>query len=411
MPARANTLDDAWSNFDPRLPLESGSPFYVSRPGDPLSEFIHALLQEKQPPKYFFAGHRGSGKSTELNRLAESPAIQMRFLPVKFSVFEVCDVNNLSYVDVLLAIGAQMYVGGVSQGCTLDRNLVRELDGWKGQVVERLQAKGAVFEGGAGIDLSQFFLATLLKIKTEHSTRESIRQVIEPRLSELIEKINLIAAGIQASGKRQVLVIIDDLDKPPLEQARKLFYDAYAPMTQPACAIVYTVPVAILFSDAFMAIRESSVFLPNVKLHQQGQREQRAEAGYATMREFVLRRMDESLITRPALQSATRLSGGVFREMAYLMRTAITNARRRGATRVEQPDVAWAESQLRNPLMRLLSDEDFALLRRIRDENPHRLPDPAKHARLLHILAVLQYANAQEWFDVHPTLVEVLSEG
>lgn len=59
MPAKANTLDDAWSNFDPRLPLESGSPFYVSRPGDPLNEFIQALLQMR-PSQHTNEPVRGS---------------------------------------------------------------------------------------------------------------------------------------------------------------------------------------------------------------------------------------------------------------------------------------------------------------------------------------------------------------
>ncbi len=63
----AATLDDAWSNFDPQTPLPPGHPFYVERRENPLDELIWALRQQVgRAAKYFFAGHRGCGKSTEL---------------------------------------------------------------------------------------------------------------------------------------------------------------------------------------------------------------------------------------------------------------------------------------------------------------------------------------------------------
>jgi len=126
------------------------------------------------------------------------------------------------------------------------------------------------------------------------------------------------------------------------------------------------------------------------------------------MQSLVFSRMEESLIEPEALEAAITLSGGVFREMAFVMRTAISNALRREANKVGASDIAWAASQLRNPLLRLLSDEDFALLREVQDTNPLRLPEPEKNARLLHILAVLQYANGPDWFDVHPALKGIL---
>lgn len=58
----ANDLDLAWSNFDPFFPLPADCPFHVEREGKPLNKLIRALLREhRQPPKYFFSGHRGCG--------------------------------------------------------------------------------------------------------------------------------------------------------------------------------------------------------------------------------------------------------------------------------------------------------------------------------------------------------------
>lgn len=406
---RATDLDQAWSNFDPHEPLPSGSPFYVERQGNPIGALIRALLRRHlQPPKYFFSGHRGNGKSTELNRLVADPAIQEKFFPVKFSVRRLCDIFNLDYVDVLLAIGAQIFVQYTESGGRLPDALLRELDTWKGRTVERLTEKGAVFATGAGFDVKAFFLSALAKVQTEHSSREIIRQELEPRLSELIGKINDIVITIQSREKRQVLVVIDDLDKPPLKQARAIFHGAYSALVQPVCAIVYTVPVAIFFSKEFATIREHCFFLPNVKLHTKGEPEKRDSVGYATMREFVHRRMGESLIETEALQAAIGLSGGVFREMAFVMQLSASHAIERGSERIEIGDVRHAESRIRSDFRRILTEEDYELLREVKRTNEMRSVD--KLADLLHTLAVLEYTNDENWCDIHPSLRRLLGE-
>jgi len=106
----AEDLDLAWSNFDPFFTLPADCPFHVERAGKPLNKLIRTpLRQHRQPPKYFFSGHRGCCKSTELNRLAADDVIKKQFFIVKYSVKDVCDVNNLNYVDVLFSMGAQLY--------------------------------------------------------------------------------------------------------------------------------------------------------------------------------------------------------------------------------------------------------------------------------------------------------------
>ncbi len=406
---RATTLEDAWSRFDPHLPLPVGSPFYVERDDNPLGRLARALLLVRgSAPKYFFAGHRGSGKSTELNRLVADPQIQARYWPIKFSVRDECDLNDLGHVEVLLAIGAQIFHQYTEGGGTIKDDLLAELEAWKGRTVERLRGKGATFESGAGLDIGAFFLSALLKVKTEHVTREIVRQEIEPRLTELIGIINLISAEVLAQSGRQALVVVEDMDKPPLAIARQLFEEGYTNLTQPTCAIVYTVPVAIYFDPAFTQIRECSYFLPNVKLHEKGRRDEAHASGLRAMRALALARMDDALIDPDALDEAVRTSGGVFREMAHVVQRAIDNALARADDRVKVEDVAWAASQIRSGFRRLLADEDYRLLLDVRSSNEMRRP--GKLGPLFHLLAVLEYTNGENWCDVHPALDPLLDE-
>jgi len=405
---KAYNLDEAWSNFDPLTPLPTGSPFYVHRPGNPIRALGSALTRRHvEPPKFFFSGHRGSGKSTELNRLIGMPEIHEKFFPVYFSVRKVCDVYNVDYIDVLLAMGAQIFLQYVDTGGKLPDQLLKELENWKNATVEQFEEEGAVFATGAGFDLKAFFVSALAKIQTEHSTRKIIRKVLEPQLSDLIARINEIAISIQAATKRQVLVVIDDLDKPPLEQARRIFQDAYSAIVSPICAIVYTVPVALFYSKSFAAIREQCFFLPNVKIHHKGDPKSRDEEGYQVMREFIFKRLDESLIEPEALDAAVELSGGIFRELAFVMQLSISHALEHGTSRIEKEDVRQAETRIRSDFRRILTSRDYELLREVRDTNEMRNVDEL--GDLLHILAVMEYTNDENWCDVHPALRPLLA--
>jgi len=151
-------LEEAYSRFDPQSPLPVGSPFYVAREDNPLGRLTRKLLLSgPKNPKLFWAGHRGCGKSTELNQLVAREDIQKRFWPVKFSVRETSDFNDLTHIEVLLAIGGEIYRQYTETGQRLKDDLLQELNRWKDTTVTRLNQKGAAFESGAGFDIGAFF--------------------------------------------------------------------------------------------------------------------------------------------------------------------------------------------------------------------------------------------------------------
>jgi hypothetical protein len=201
---------------------------------------------------------------------------------------------------------------------------------------------------------------------------------------------------------KNVLVIIDDLDKPSLEQAKEIFYNNSTAITQPACYIVYTVPISIFFASEFTAIRESRFFLPNIKLHTKDDRNSLDEPGYALMREFVFRRMKKELIEPDALDLAIKMSGGVFREGARILQIAADSAIERERSRIVKDDVERAEREIRSDFKRILKSDDYDTLDEICENNEIRGIEKIGH--LLHNLSVLEYMNDETWCDIHPTL-------
>ncbi|MEA1894136.1 MAG: hypothetical protein U9N36_02835 [Euryarchaeota archaeon] len=334
---------------------------------------IRALLRtHRQPPKYFFFGHRGCGKSTELNRLAADEDIGQKFFVVKYSVRDVYDVNNLNYVDVLFSIGAQLYLQYEDSGRELRPELMADLEVWRSSIVERISEEERSFWTSIGGGVKGFFFTMLAKISVEDTTRKIIREVIEPRLSELIEKINLIVADIEGREGKNVLVIIDDLDKPNLEQATEIFYNSQTAITKPVCHIVYTVPISMFFAPKFTAIRETRFLLPNIKLHAKNDRASRYEPGYDLLNTFIFKRMKEDLIEPDAVDLATRMGAGVFRESARIMQIAADSAIERGRDCITKEDVEKAGQEIRSDFKRILKTDDYVILKELYEDNEIR---------------------------------------
>ncbi|MBT3321029.1 MAG: hypothetical protein HN392_01965 [Anaerolineae bacterium] len=405
----AKDFDRAWLNFELDLPLhpnENGEPnsFYVNRIENPLEKLKDELLAPfYKPPKFFFSGHRGCGKSTELLHLLGDVEIQKKYWPINFSIRQDADIIDLDFRDVLLAIGGRLFREYRQAGGELPEHLLKELDGWRGKVLHEVQTteKGR-FSSEVGATLDAFFINAGLRMKLEPATRVGLRQTFEKDITGLIAVINSISSAIYAKEKRYPLVLIDDMDKPELEKARAIFHDHREIMTQPNCVIVYTVSSALFYSKEFDAIRDQAIFLPNISLSNPSSGEISSTEGIETLKKFITLRMSPTLIEPNAARLAIEYSGGVFRELARIMRTSIGRARRRKATLIEISDVEWSATEIRNEYRRILDKEDIKLLRRI--SKTKRLEYVDRLRPLLQLLAVLEYRDGENWCDIHPVL-------
>jgi hypothetical protein len=413
---KATDFDRAWLNFELDLPLKPqkggrANPFYIDRPSNPIAELTDALLAPfYRPPKFFFSGHRGCGKSTELLHLLSNPEIHKKYWPINFSIREEADIIDIDFRDVLLAIGGRLFREYRKRGGELPDQLLKELNNWKGKVEKEistiLDGRLSNIEMSASVDA--FFANAGLKMKLEPATRVELRQVIETDITSLIAIINHIATAIYTKERLIPLILIDDMDKPALEKARAIFHDRREIMMQPNCAIVYTVSSALFYSKEFDSIRDQALFLPNIYLHPPMQPENHHEQGYKTLREFVHTRMDSKLIEPAALEEAVTYSGGVFRELARIMRTAIGRARRRKAEKLEVADIEWAAVEIRNEYRRILDKEDIKLLKKVAANNKLEFSEPLRP--LLQLLALLEYRDEENWCDVHPVLRKLLDD-
>jgi hypothetical protein len=165
---------------------------------------------------------------------------------------------------------------------------------------------------------------------------------------------------------------------------------------------------ALFYSKEFDAIRDQAIFLPNINLHPFREPEKHIVEGYDALRKFSHVRMDRSLIDGQALEDAITYSGGVFREMARIMRAAIGSARRRKALQILSEDIEWAATEIRNEYRRILDSNDLLYLKKINEHN--RLEFNDRLRPMLQLLAILEYRDSENWCDIHPVLKRLVNE-
>ncbi|MEW6607036.1 MAG: hypothetical protein AB1414_06220 [bacterium] len=400
---KAKNLEEAWYNFDPdlTLPMPEGQAFYVEREGYSLARLKSNLLRVKQPKKYFVCGHKGSGKSTELNRLAADRDVQERFKIVHFSLNETCDYKTLTYIDLPVSIALQLRE---NTGLKLSDDWKRELDQWFMTVTREIDKKegyDAEVEAGA----KTFFAGFKLRLKTGTTWRSHMKKVIEPRLMPLLELLNHAVTEIKEKEKKDLLVIIDNIEKADDSKIKEIIRDNYTSLMETDIFIIYTLPISLRGDREVIIHRDQLYPIPCIKYFDRGKRDAFTD-GKKLLIEFIEKRMSLELIEEKACEEAIRLSGGVFRELARVMQIAIDSALEADRDKILFEDLEKVRHEIVKSYQPILRPDDYKLMYQIAISNDWL--DDVEF--MLQHLIVLEYENDTLWLDVRYALLQFLEE-
>jgi hypothetical protein len=407
---KASNLVDALNIFDPELALstrEEMAAYFIAREDSPLQELETLLRFAKRRPKILFTGHRGSGKSTELAQLRL--LLEDEFQVVNFSVKRSINLFDIQYTDVLLALAIELFKSATDQKLKVAESLMKDIYLWFKKDISSEVTTDETDQANIAASLNAYVFKLESKLGTESSTRKIIREKIEPRLAQLLERVNLIVGEVESQSNKKVLIIIEDLDKADLANAKEIFCGHSMSLTQPDCSIIYTFPIALRHDNDFINIclnfDEPSV-LPIFKI--QTHTGARDENGIRELQRIILSRIESRLISPAAIERITLLSGGLPRELVTLARRACLIAIRRDATEISEEIVLEAANRHRNDYRVLLTRQQVELLKQVQSEKS--MENDESHRALLHNLSVLEYRNHHIWYDVHPIVRELLAE-
>lgn len=411
---QAQTLKDAIRVFDPRKTLdkENLDEYYTYRirdkKEDPAITELKIRIFGADAQKILFSGHRGCGKSTELNKLAwDLEENHDGLLIVKYNVTDVLNILDLDYSDILFSLAYELYHKANSSGVTIDQVILNEIEEFVGDVtkdVEEVMEK----RRGLGVMFQKLFAA---KYQQESLTRESVRKQLKPRISRLIELINLVVTQIKLAGY-EALIIIDGIDGSPLDIGKKLYYGYGQVLSKPDCAIIYTIPISAVYSSEFTVIQQSfddTIILPNIAvINRDGAPCEDGEDVFSNLSEM---RMHPDLIEDDALRYAIKMSAGITREFVRTTKDSCVEAIVRDGDRITCDDVKRAVTDRKNDFKRILSKKtQYTALKEVHDTKSIYINDEDIRAEipgLLHNLSIVEY-NGDIWWDVHPVVLSIL---
>lgn len=413
-------------NIDFDAPSDTGE---RARGSDWVGLLATAFRFADRPTKRYFSGLPGSGKSTELRRLAQLLAPEM--LVVQFDVLEFIDTSTpVEAADLLIPMLYQTQRGVLAAQGVTDDQMAAALAGSAFDRFVAFLRQTQVFVRGGNLAVGAATFAFDLKGKT--NVRARVREYVADAPVTFREKVAEAFASLRdaarAEGHGDVLVIVDSLEKVEgttenwqqvLLSFERLFADGATQLDLPVHAL-YTLPPALVFRSNVGTID----FIPMIKLRD------RAGApnphGMRLACDLVYRRIaaaDLALILGPGALDA-RLgrmiawSGGYPRELVRLLNDLVRVAA--SGWDASKPESALALTdrqfdaflaQQSDAVRNVINGEDLPILRAIRDTHESLPKDDAERVileRLFRVNVVLRYRNDTQWFDVHPAVRPLL---
>lgn len=206
--------------------------------------------------------------------------------------------------------------------------------------------------------------------------------------------------------------IVDNLDRIPFRKldADRSNHDALyiehgEALRSLRCHLVYTVPIASLYSKNIRAL--TSIFpdcrvLPMIKTHTA--ENQPWPDGLNKLRQILAERIDlDTIFEEQALEMLCAESGGHPRILMTLVRYACEYAINRFPKPIDVNAAQRAINRFTSDYSRSVPEEYFPLLAKV--FRVKKCDNSDAYRDMLHNLIVLEYMNGQEpWHDVHPSV-------
>lgn len=375
-------------------------------------------LAEGSPTCQVLAGHKGSGKSTELLRLKKRLESDPNpFFVVYVEADEDIDRNDVDFPDVLIAIVRQT-------AAQLKEHAGINLK--PGYFKDRLRRLKELFT--SDINFESFELDTgLMKlagaIKSSPDARAKIRELLEPDADNWLYAANDVIGQavleLAKKVKKGLVILMDDLDKMVVREHagtgyntdEYLFVNRAAQLTAFDCHVVYTMPLSLAYSHQEQAVRASYggpvPVVPMTKVAARSPETGRYPPGVEKFREIIARRLkaanaDESQVfaNDDVRDKLIALSGGQPTELMTLVREAIIAHK----LPIDEKSLQRAETEGRREYARQLRQDHWPIIEEVRQSGSFvrtKEKEPA-FRELLGSRAILQYVNDEEWYALNP---------
>ena len=363
---------------------------------------------------HLLLGHKGCGKSTELNKLMSE--LEKENYPIhKIKCIEEIDIFNIDKNDILLLVSNALIEIARKYNINIPNSLSKKIISFFNEtekITEKINKKEAGIESGVGADMSFFtllnlFIKTKGEIRFGTSKRTVIREKIQNGVGEWLNNIKELKDIIFNKKQKLPILFFEDIDKiENPKDALDIFNNSILSNLQ--FPVIFTFPISVAFSSDFTPIRSQYKphFLPMIKTHDKNNNDY--IEGIEIIKKIIYARAESSLFEDKAITLLIQKTGGCLRDVFECINKASFRAYIRGSNIVETEDIERALLELKSDYTRMLIIDDYKNLDDIY-KTKKDIADSEKMLKYLHSQAVLEY-NGEHWFDVHPLVYDFVDE-
>ena len=381
-------------------------------------------LNEGEDLRLLFCGHMGCGKSTELNKFLSEH--KNDFFAVKFSAQTEMSMIDIYAEDLLLVMAERTLKAALGAGLKVEKELLAPVE--KYFSTEEIR-KTSTFEAGAqaavgadtGILERLVGLFARISAEAKFNTRAERTAIasLRRRPSDLLAQANILFGAVRKaieSQQKRLLIIVEDLDKLGIAQARDLFVNNHQLLTGVGCNVVYTIPIFLLYSPDKGAFAPQFDGVVNLRMIQTMTPPGTRTEGFGAVKKIVQARLGEGMVSDEALDLLVENTAGVLRHVFEVLSTAANTVN--ASIPLNKQDIQYGLDQLTHSLQAQINLPGVPLEYgpQSRDELLERLakyaglqaegkkppPDPDPTAQLLLKSCALVEYNGEGWFGVHP---------
>lgn len=425
----ANQISEMINAFSPEpLNFDQMEKFYCSNTmeyrmsdkySSPMEDIFDICREEGGNNAFLLLGHKGCGKSTELNRL--SAQLEDNGYKVKTVICSLdLDMLNMAYSDLFILMGEALLKMAQECNCTIDKDVLAAImNFWDEGVATRTGQKleATSIEAGASAETPGVFVKLLnvfAQIKAElrynEEIRKEYRKKISVRSTEWIRLLGEVSEEISRKmGGNPPIIIFEDLDKLSPDSAWNIFYNYAAVLSGMPFSVIYTFPIALSYDIRFSAIESYFIIktLPMIKI--ETMEGQPFKDGIDVIWEIVEKRADKQLFEADVLEMLIKNTGGSLRDLFHAINSAAKRADRRKGDAISIEDAERALEELKTSLTRRIEKKDYEFLQNIYEGNKELIEDKEMLLKMLQASVVLEY-NGKRWHNVHPLVVRFLKE-
>ncbi len=385
----------------------------------PIEDIYDVCTEQNGTCAMLLLGHKGCGKSTELNRMSarlRDAGYQVRTIVCSTDL----DLFNLVYSDLFILMGEELLRMADECGCQIDQELLRRIQLFWQQTSEITvcqETAATSMEAGASVNtpglmekVLKFFMKVKADLKYNEETRKEYRKIISARSSDWISLLGQIADRIaQKSDGHKPIIIFEDLDKLNPEDAWKVFYHYAAVLSGMPFPLIYTFPIGLSYDPRFSALEAYFITktLPMIKI--ETITGEKYEDGIGVIRKVVEKRANCALFEQGVLERLISYTGGSFRDLFHAINASAKRAVRRRSDSISMEDASRALEELKTSLTRRIEQRDYEFLLNIYRGNKELIQDKEMLLKMLQASVVLEY-NGKRWHNVHPLVAQFLKD-